>query len=160
MVEHQVNLHQKEESHVFGATGITFHIAAITETKSALNVATKGHAKHECRTQVKRKGTKSVHMMDGDSDSDIDQIYIKTLGMDINSINRADDVIKITPQVNDVSLEMELDTGAAVSVIPEEISNTKFPKVKIQPSDIVLKTYTGERIKPVSVAEVSLKYQN
>lgn len=47
-------------------------------------------------------------MMDGDSD--VNQTYIKTLGMDINSTNRADDVIKITPQVNDVSLEMELDT--------------------------------------------------
>lgn len=48
------------------------------------------------------------NMMDGDSD--VNQTYIKTLGMDISSTNRADDVIKITPQVNDVSLEMELDT--------------------------------------------------
>lgn len=57
---------------------------------------------------MKGKETKSVHMMDGDSD--VNQTYIKTLGMDISSTNRADDVIKITPQVNDVSLEMELDT--------------------------------------------------
>lgn len=96
-------------------------------------------------------------MIDGDSDSNVDLMNIKTLGMDINSINRADDVIKITPQANDVSVEMGLDTGASAFVIPEENFNTK---VKIQPSDIVLKTYTGERMKPVGVAEVNVKYQN
>lgn len=55
---------------------------------------------------------------------------------------------------------MDLDTGAAVSVLPERMFNTKFPKLKIQPSDIVLKTYTGERLKPVGVGKVSVKYQN
>lgn len=69
-------------------------------------------------------------MVDDDSDSDVDQMYIKTLGMDINSISRTDDVIKKNPQVNDVSLKMDLDTGAAVSVIPERMFNTKFPKLK------------------------------
>lgn len=43
----------------------------------------------------------------------------KILGMGINSINRADDVIK-TLQVSEVSLEMEFITVAAVSVIPEK----------------------------------------
>lgn len=98
--------------------------------------------------------------MDDDSDSDVDQMYIKTFGMDINSISRTDDVIKKKLQVNDVSLEMNLDTEAAVSVLPERMFNTKFPKLKIQPSDIVLKTYTGERLKPVGVGKVSVKYQN
>lgn len=76
--------------------------------KECFKCHNKGQAKHACRTQVKGKETKSVHMMDGDSD--VNQTYIKTLEMDISSTNRADDIIKITPQVNDVSLEMELDT--------------------------------------------------
>lgn len=55
MVEHQGNLHQKEENHVSSATGITFYKAAITVSFKCHN---KGHAKHACRTQVKGKGTK------------------------------------------------------------------------------------------------------
>lgn len=55
---------------------------------------------------------------------------------------------------------MNLDTGAAVFVIPLKIFNTKFPKLKKQPSDIVLKTSTGERLKSVGVVEVSVKFQN
>lgn len=55
---------------------------------------------------------------------------------------------------------MELDTGAAVPLISEKIFNTKFPKLKIQPSIIILKACTGERLKPVGVVGVSVKYQD
>lgn len=48
--------------------------------KECFKCHNKGQAKHACRTQVKGKETKSVHMMDGDSD--VNQTYIKTLGMD------------------------------------------------------------------------------
>ena len=54
---------------------------------------------------------------------------------------------------------IKLDTGAAVSVILEKIFKKKFQSVKMKPSDIVLKTYTGEKIKPVGVADVDVKYQ-
>lgn len=57
--------------------------------------------------------------MDCDSDSDEDKRYRKTLGMDINSTNRADD-IKKRAQFNDVSLEMEWDTEGALHVITEK----------------------------------------
>lgn len=45
--------------------------------KECFKCHNKGQAKHACRTQVKGKETKSVHMMDGDSD--VNQTYIKTL---------------------------------------------------------------------------------
>lgn len=59
---------------------------------------------------MKGNGTKSVYMMDIDRDNNVDQKHIKTLGMEKYSINTTDDVIEITPQINDVSIEMELDT--------------------------------------------------
>ena len=77
----------------------------------------------------------------------------------ISILSKSDDVIKITPQVNSISLEMEMDPGAAVSVIPGKIFMEKFPNVKMKPSDIVLKAYTREKIKPVGVADVDVKYQ-
>jgi hypothetical protein len=79
-------------------------------------------------------------MIDDSPDSDSELVYIKTLETDINSVSR-NDVIKITPFVNTVNLEMEMDTGAGVSVIPEKVFKEKFPKVKLKPIDIVLKPY-------------------
>jgi hypothetical protein len=69
-------------------------------------------------------------------------------------------LIKITPFVNTVDLEMELDTRVGVSVIPEKVFEQKFPNAKLKPSDIVLKTYSGQKMKPVGLADVRVKYQN
>lgn len=38
---------------------------------------------------------------------------------------------------------MEVDTGAAVSIIPEYQMTSHHPKAQIQPSVVVLQTYTG-----------------
>lgn len=122
-----------------------------------IHVNERGHSKNTCRSQ--RKNKKCIHMINDSSESDDDPMYIKTLERDINSMSKSDDVIKIIPLVNSVSLEIELDTGAAVSLITEKIFMEKFPSVKMKPSDIVLKTYTGERMKPVCVADVDVKYQ-
>jgi hypothetical protein len=87
--------------------------------------------------------------MIGDSpDSDSELVYIKTLETDINSVSR-DHVIKITPLVNTVNLEMKLDSGAGVSVISEKIIKEKFFNVKLKPYDLVLKSYSGQKMKPV-----------
>ncbi len=39
---------------------------------------------------------------------------------------------------------MEIDTGAAVSIISEATRKAKFPKFKLRKSNILLKTYTDE----------------
>ena len=65
------------------------------------------------------------------------------MNINIDSMSKSDDLIKITTLVNSLSLEMELETGAAVSVISEKISMEKFPSVKMKPNGIVLKTNTG-----------------
>ncbi|XP_062620772.1 uncharacterized protein K02A2.6-like [Saccostrea cucullata] len=166
-------LHAKKKSHGYGGTSGKYTPkggkscfrcngdhnpqSCYYRDKECFKCHKKGHSKHACRSQKKNK--MSVHMINQNDSSDSD-IYIKTLEMDINSMRRSDDVIRITPIVNSVSLEMELDTGAAVSVIPEKIFKEKFPNVKLKPSDILLKTYTGERIKPAGVAEVSVRYQD
>jgi hypothetical protein len=42
---------------------------------------------------------------------------------------------------------MELDTGAAVSLLPESVVKSQFPQLQLVPSSIRLKTYTGEVLK-------------
>ena len=45
--------------------------------------------------------------------------------------------------VNDKMLAMELDTGAAVSIISEQLQKQVFPEAKLRKATILLKTYTG-----------------
>ena len=39
---------------------------------------------------------------------------------------------------------MEVDTGAAVSVISEETRARLFPNIKVNDTSVILTTYTGE----------------
>ena len=52
---------------------------------------------------------------------------------------------------------MELDTGAAVSLISEELYRDKLAHVHLHHTSMVLKTYTGEMIAPEGVIKVKVK---
>lgn len=54
---------------------------------------------------------------------------------------------------------MDLDTGSAVSVIPEKIFKEKFQNIKLEPSDLVLRTFSGEKLGVVGKTMVTVKYQ-
>ena len=71
---------------------------------------------------------------------------------------------KVYPVVNGEPLEMELDSGSALSVLPvNKYKQLKqFSKIPIEESGTVLKTYTGERFIPKGVltVDVSLNGQS
>ena len=50
-------------------------------------------------------------------------------------------------KINNQPLQMELDTGAGMSVMPSKTQKRRFPGVKIYKPDIALRIYTGEGIK-------------
>lgn len=47
-------------------------------------------------------------------------------------------------RINDKQLKMEEDTGAAVSVMAERLYKRKFKKVKLMPTNCVLRTYSKQ----------------
>ena len=57
------------------------------------------------------------------------------------------DPILVDMQMNGQSVTMEVDTGAALSVISETTKNRTFPKEKLHSTDLILKTYTDEQLK-------------
>ena len=61
-------------------------------------------------------------------------------------------------QVNGCPLTMEVDTGAGVSIAPESVLSSLQPSVSLQPSNVVLKTYTGQCIPVKGVASVDVTY--
>ena len=55
--------------------------------------------------------------------------------------------ITVDLQVNGIPLVMELDTGAAVSIISKQTWKRLFPNLALEDIDLPLATYTGERMK-------------
>ena len=65
--------------------------------------------------------------------------------------------------INDVPVEMELDTGAAVSLISTETYHSIMTKAAIAPlekTNIVLKTYTGQSIPVLGTTTIKARYEN
>ena len=63
----------------------------------------------------------------------------------------------IRPKIEGHLIEMELDTGAAVSLISMEMYKAKFAHVRLRKTNVVLKTYTGEMLLPEGVVKVWVK---
>jgi hypothetical protein len=61
-------------------------------------------------------------------------------------------------QINDKTLQMELDTGAAFTIISERTRKTVFPELPLLKCPIRLKTYTDERIAVLGQLNVHVKY--
>ena len=61
--------------------------------------------------------------------------------------------------MNTVTLPMELDTGASVSLVSEKTLCDKFANTMLAPSDIRLKTYTGEKLKVLGEMSAQVRYR-
>ena len=71
---------------------------------------------------------------------------------------KSSDPIKVQLAIEQRSLSMEVDTGAAVSIMSLEQQKTDLPNVVLKPSSIRLKTYTGERVQVIGEATVEVCY--
>ena len=58
----------------------------------------------------------------------------------------AEHSIKVDVQVNSVYLVIELDTGAAYSIISKDTWKRLLPNLSLEDVDLLLATYTGERL--------------
>jgi hypothetical protein len=54
---------------------------------------------------------------------------------------------------------MEVDMGADLSIISEATRQKEFPSLKLHPSDVILKTYTGELVKIIGNLHVKVQYK-
>ncbi|KAJ8043214.1 hypothetical protein HOLleu_10204 [Holothuria leucospilota] len=61
-------------------------------------------------------------------------------------------------KVNGKSLNMEIDTGSGKSIISYQEYRQKFPKVKLRPVSVVLKTVTGQKIDLCGTISVKVEY--
>ena len=70
--------------------------------------------------------------------------------------DRSSHPYQVELQVNGHPLTMEVDTGAAVSLAPESAIASLLHSAKLCPTNIVLKTYTGEQIPVKGTVQVDV----
>ena len=68
--------------------------------------------------------------------------------------------IFVDVKVNGEPLTMEVDTGAAVTVISDETCKSRFPDVPMRKSSVVLRTYTGQQMRVLGEMEVKVEYKD
>ena len=69
------------------------------------------------------------------------------------------DPIIVNVGVNGHLVEMEVDTGASLSVIGEKTYNEIRSQSTLKPTKVQFKTYSGEIIKPIGELEVEIVYE-
>ncbi len=63
-------------------------------------------------------------------------------------------------EIEDKSVPMELDTGSAYSLLSEKSFRELWPEGELSPSNVRLKSYTGESITVLGCKEVQVKYKD
>ena len=66
--------------------------------------------------------------------------------------------IFLEPTVNGKPVKMELDTGTAVSLVSEKVWNNLWPESELKKCNILLKTYTDERLHVLGQLQVKVEF--
>ncbi|XP_061192328.1 uncharacterized protein LOC133200561 [Saccostrea echinata] len=110
----------------------------------------KGHIKAACRAKDQSfKFPKKVHAVDKDSD----------LGLYTVHTGKRNEIM-VDVFIDGKIVNMELETGSAVSVIPEKVFTELFPRRKLEDTSVTLMTYSGEKLRPLGVVRVDFLYRD
>ena len=121
----------------------------------------KGHIASVCRSRKKGPrpspagNLREQYVKDDESGSDED-LPIKLVG----GRQLKSRPIAVLVSINGKELNMEVDTGAAVSILSEKTFKKNFPDAVLKPAAVTLRTYTGQRMSVVGQLTVLVKYQS
>ena len=68
-------------------------------------------------------------------------------------------LLTVEVSINGKPTEMEIDTGASVSIMSEGTRSTKFPELQLARSTVRLKTYTNQPVEVLGEATVDVEYR-
>ena len=132
--------------------GSTSHLRNECKFRNAVceKCSKKGHTISACRT-------KSVHNVEEDqectdSDNSVEDMYF----LDVNKVDS--DQISVPLLIDGKNVTMQLDTGCAVSIVPRSFYDQYCSNAKLLPTDVVLNTYSGEKLYPVGKVDIDVTY--
>lgn len=112
------------------------------------NCSKVGHLEKMC-TAAQSKRTNAVECSDEDSEHEV-----------YHFVNMTHSSFDVNIQVEGKPLNMLIDTGAAVTVVPEHVYDSHFAHITCQPTRVKLRTYTGEQMVLKGQCEVSVVYKD
>ena len=125
--------------------GLRGHIAPVCPSRqSSRQSASRG-----------RKKFQSANWVDTEESDQLEESNLP-----IYCVNADSKPIKVELEVNGKTLPMEVDTGAALSIISEGERQRVFPEVELQNSHTMLRTYTGEVMPVLGKMAASVKYKS
>ena len=121
----------------------------------------KGHIARACKSNTPRssqppcgrrksqvsKGAFTIREPESEEESPLNRVGSKAMNP-----------IMVVLTINGQKTTMELDTGAAVSVISTQTKTEMFPQTKLTNSTLILTTYTGEQLEVAGQILVEVKY--
>ena len=135
---------KEAECHKCGKKG---HIAPVCRSKSQQAPPSQSKKASSWKSRYKKgsRGTHELHegAVVSDSDASSDEYHLHKVGA------RSADPIEIEVSVNGRDLSMEVDTGAALSVISEATKKSLYPDLPVHRSNVILKTYTDEPMQVI-----------
>ena len=61
----------------------------------------------------------------------------------------------VTMLINEKPVTFEVDTGATVTIISQEVCPNTFPNLKLKPSSVLLRLYTGNQVPVQGEAQLT-----
>ena len=126
----------------------------------------RGHIAKACRSgtvprqdppdKFRKKGPKQMHAVEEriPSDSEAEELTMFKVG----GKSQHQNPIVVTMEVNGQQIPMEVDTGAAVSLISTTTRAKYFPMSTLEKTSSILTTYTGNQIPVVGLMKVQVRY--
>jgi hypothetical protein len=143
------------ECHACGKTG---HIAPACRSRPQHKTQQFKPKQQGIPQKPQKRHHRSTHRVQDEiptSDSETssgDEYHLHKLG------EQSSNPIEVEVLVNDKKLVMEVDTGAALSIISEATRKARFPGLRLHKSNVILKTYTEEPMQVVGNLHVHVHY--
>ena len=116
------------------------------------NAATIGHIKRACSANPKSTPVRNVQLVSQKSTTAEQEYPLFTLTTS-HTIP-----ITISVKIDNKQVLMELDTGAAASLVSEDTHKLHWPEHQLQESTARLKTYSGEHLEVLGNIDVKVEY--
>ena len=116
----------------------------------------KGHLQRACKSRPwkKKDKPKSVRRMEESGESEED----KEEWEDVRRVSAKTPPFTVQVKLDGVQVDMEVDTGASVSLMSESTFKRIWPQRSLEPSQVHLRTYLKEPIPVVGCTQVNIEY--
>ncbi len=122
--------------------------------RACRNKAEKG--KMQQKTTFRRKQKKHVFTVDQENER-VTDTSDDEFPLHVHTVAGGTKAYRVTALLEGQPVKMEIDTGAAVSLVLDVVYYEKFCHLPLTPPDVTLKTYTGESVTMKGLTQVTVE---